>query len=109
MGVDYVQGVGVLADPWSCGGLWERFEVQWDPEHAVGAYAAAVPMKGPHIALQSRCILHAQALASICSAERALLQPQAGAASSEEQLDKQSPWELFDEGVTVSSKLLLGW
>lgn len=29
------QGVGVLADPWAAGGLWERFEVQWDPPSAV--------------------------------------------------------------------------
>jgi hypothetical protein len=51
--LDCVQGVGVLADPWSCGGLWERFEVQWDPGHAVGAPAAAVPMRGPHSALHT--------------------------------------------------------
>ena len=48
-------------------------------------------------------MLLAQTSASCIQLEGTSLLFQAGAASSEEQLDKQSPWELFDEGVTVSS------
>lgn len=60
-------------------------------------------IRHPHAATQTSCLMHAQAFASTLRLSSASLQAQAGAAASEEQLDKQSPWELFDEGVTVSN------